>query len=456
MSETPTATVFGAGDLQSLVSQLNVWTPQIELTLQELRGAQLVMSGQMQRLIESAEMELMKVIVSFRAELDTRAAEKAQSDELLKQDIQRLMMQVHQKFVEVDAAVATISSTQTASGQTASQPAPRVVPQFVPQTAPSATAQPGQSPWDAGTQQPRDSSQETEMSRRYSVDPKRWTDHKKLDWDVEPEGFVAWHDRALGYLAAERPDIRKLLIWAESQNPTIGEAEEKKGVASVGVHGDICHISYVMFESLKMIMSDSLLSRARTCEDGRGLELWRKLHAEWRGSARQVIAAKAREFQDLQRCQSMQQLWEALPSWEQLGSEVLMGGYVVPERVKARAPDKLVPQEQLSVIVSRPELADYNAKLLWVKAQMEHARGATQAQQVSATAAPKWDRDGDVSMGTVLHDASCRSANAQESSLLWHLQGECAKLAAGGDWDGVNVVNSAIMALARGTGEGRL
>ena len=98
-----------------------------------------------------------------------------------------------------------------------------------------------------------------------------------------------------------------------------------------------------------------------------------------------------------------------------------MGGYDVPECVKAQALDKLVSQEQLSVIVSRPEFADYNnAKLLWVKAQMEDARGATQAQQVSATAAPKWDRDGDVSMGAVLQDASCRSADAQESSLLWH------------------------------------
>ena len=64
--------------------------------------------------------------------------------------------------------------------------------------------------------------------------------------------------------------------------------------------------------------------------------------------------------------------------------------------------------------MSRPELADHNAKHLWVKAQMEHARGATQAQQVSATAAPKWDRDGDVSMGAVLEVASSRSANAQE------------------------------------------
>ena len=126
----------------------------------------------------------------------------------------------------------------------------------------------------------------------------------------------------------------------------------------------MCHISNVIFESLKMIMSDSLLSRERACEDGRGLELWGKLHAEWRGSAPQVIAAKVRKFQDPQRCQSMQQLWEAPPSWEQLGSEVLMGGYVVLELVKAQALDKLVPQEQLSVIVSRPELAYYNAKLL--------------------------------------------------------------------------------------------
>ena len=78
--------------------------------------------------------------------------------------------------------------------------------------------------------------------------------------------------------------------------------------------------------------------------------------------------------------QSMQQLWEVLPSWEQLGSDALMEGCVVPELVKVQALYKLVPQEQQSVIVRRPERADYNAKLLWVKAQMEHERGATQAQ----------------------------------------------------------------------------
>ena len=135
-----------------------------------------------------------------------------------------------------------------------------------------------------------------------------------------------------------------------------------------------------------MIMSDSLLSRSRACEDGRGLELRRKNSMR---SGVEVFAAKAQKYQDPRRCLSMQQLWEALPSWEQLESEALMGGYAVVEFGKAQALDKLAPQEQLSVIVSRPELADDGLKLFWVKAHMEHAGGATQAQKGSTATTPK-------------------------------------------------------------------
>ena len=117
------------------------------------------------------------------------------------------------------------------------------------------------------------------------MDAERWTDHRTLDLDMKPEGFVAWRDRAL---VTWQPDIRKLLLWAESQNLTIGTTEEKKGATNAGEDGDICHISSINFESLKMIMSGSLLSRAR----GRS----------WSGgSALQVIAAKARKFQSPQR-----------------------------------------------------------------------------------------------------------------------------------------------------------
>ena len=126
---------------------------------------------------------------------------------------------------------------------------------------------------------------------------------------------------------------------------------------------------------------------------------------------------------------SLQRLWGALPSREQLGSKVLTGGDVV-----AHALDQLVPQELLSAVVSRPELADYGPNLLWVKAQMEHARDATQAQQISTAASSTCDRHGDVHM----------------SAVLWHLQGECPKLTAGGDWSRVGP-----MALATGKGKGK-
>jgi hypothetical protein len=65
----------------------------------------------------------------------------------------------------------------------------------------------------------------------------------------------------------------------------IDDAMEKRGTAEARVTEDVECISYVVFEAVKGIMSDALLTRARTCGDGRGLELWRKLHAEWRGSA---------------------------------------------------------------------------------------------------------------------------------------------------------------------------
>ena len=67
------------------------------------------------------------------------------------------------------------------------------------------------------------------------MDPKRWTDHRKLDLDMKPEGFGAWRDRALGYLAPERSYIHKLFLWAI--------AREQTGATSTGADGDICHVS---------------------------------------------------------------------------------------------------------------------------------------------------------------------------------------------------------------------
>ena len=53
--------------------------------------------------------------------------------------------------------------------------------------------------------------------RGFSVYDRNWGDNKKPDFLLSPEAYVTWRDRALDHLARERPDIRRLLRWAEKQ-----------------------------------------------------------------------------------------------------------------------------------------------------------------------------------------------------------------------------------------------
>ena len=82
MCGAPAATTLGARELEGPVAELNLRAPHIEPTLHELRGGRLVKSGQVQRLVESAEV-------------------------------------VHNKFVEIETAIATLSPLQPSGGQAA-------------------------------------------------------------------------------------------------------------------------------------------------------------------------------------------------------------------------------------------------------------------------------------------------------------------------------------------------
>ena len=97
-----------------------------------------------------------------------------------------------------------------------------------------------------------------------------------------------------------------------------------------------------------------------------------------------------------------------------------MSGLVIPDFLKAQALKKLLLDALLQVIVSRPELSAYAPQLQWLKAQMEHARGAAQAQQVSAT--PK-----------ELHSFETAVDKAQGLPLVWHFQAATQRCAQAGD-----------------------
>jgi hypothetical protein len=231
---------------------------------------------------------------------------------------------------------------------------------------------------------------------RLTIINRDWGDNKRLDLIAQPEAFVTWRDRALGHLAKCRPDVRRLLIWAEKQTIAIDTNGERFGAHENGVTEDANEVSYILFEGIKHIISDNLLSRARLCGDGCGLDLWRRLHSEWQGAAPQVVAAKARRFQDPARCGNILQLWEIMPAWEQLGEEVIAGGLPMPDWLRANALEKLLPNDMVKTIVGRPELADYHPKMSWVRAQMEHAKSNARAD--SLTPARKKDAM-DVDMG---------------------------------------------------------
>ena len=66
-----------------------------------------------------------------------------------------------------------------------------------------------------------------------------------------------------------------------------------------------------------------------------------------------------------------------------MGHEMDTSNFNIHPVMKAQALDQLVPDSFLQIIIGRPELSEYETKLRWVKAQIEHHRGTVHAQQTS-------------------------------------------------------------------------
>ena len=252
------------------------------------------------------------------------------------------------------------------------------------------------------------------------------------------DAYLVWHDRALGHLSRERPDVRKLLIWAEGQTEEMLAANAGVMAEQLGVP-DAELVDNLLFEGIKYVIHDSLLTRARACNSS-GLELWRRLHSEWEGSAPQLKHAKARKYQDPVRCPGIAALWEALPEWERLGEEVKASGFDMPDWVRVSALEKLVPADLLGSLVGRPELDTYGRKVHWVKCQMEHSRGTLQARAV--VGGSKKDAGGDTIMNE-LAKADGDDAAPGLSPQVWSLQ------------DQLTYVGATLQALAKGKCKGK-
>jgi hypothetical protein len=294
--------------------------------------------------------------------------------------------------------------------------------------------------------------------REMRLDARGWgANQPKLDIGVGFDTFQIWKDRALMFLSRERPDVRKLLSWAETQTKeTLGN-----GLATQAAHlgiPDLAGVEYALHDGIKMTIMDTLLGRARNCVE-RGCELWRSLCAEWSGAAPQLQMAKAKRFQDPPTCKDMQELWSRLPAWERLGEEVASSGFVVPPWIQMVALDQLLPTQLSDALVSRAsdgkELATFGARLAWVKLQMEHSRGIAQATAYAPGGGRGKDASGDVNMYSVDNPPGL-GGDAVEN-MTWCM----AEAAQAGDWGLVDSLQNSIFAMKgskgrKGFGKGKL
>ena len=332
--------------------------------------------------------------------------------------------------------------------QALQQPAPLLatppgVPQQVPQSAMplgSPAQLPQSVPWATGQQHQQ---QQPGPHRDFRIDSRGWSSHQKpLDAGVSAEAFQVWRERALVFLAQGRQDVRRLLTWAEGETA----AEVLARATDQSQMPDFEKVNFALHGAIMGIIGDSLLGRAR-CSNEHGALLWRNLCTEWAGSAPQYRHAKAKQFQDPPRAKDMTALWAALPAWERLGEEVRTAGFDLPEWVKSAALEKLIPLELLRTLISRPELDSLNARLAWIRSQMEHARGSAQMLALAGGGRGK-DASGDVLMGALAPDVP------GSASVVWSLQAERGRLEFEGDWVGAAALSDAINALGKG-GKGK-
>ncbi len=272
------------------------------------------------------------------------------------------------------------------------------------------------------------------------IDARSWGNNQpKLDIGVAADAFQIWKDRALAFLSRDRPDVRRLLSWAETQTKETLQDGLVAQASQLGI-SDLTGVEYALHDGIKLTIADTLLGRARNCVE-RGCELWRSLCAEWSGAAPQLQMAKARRYQDPPTCKSMQELWTKLPAWERLGEEVMFSGFIVPPWLHIVALDQLLPVQLRDALVSRAsgekELATFEQRLAWVKVQMEHSRGITQASTYSGRGK---DASGDVNMYSVDNPPGLSDPI---EGMSWAL----SDAAQAGDWDLAAQLSDTIFAL---------
>lgn len=156
-----------------------------------------------------------------------------------------------------------------------------------------------------------------------------------MKFDATINSYVEWSQAVLDHLSRTNRGWTSLLKFIEIQpNPVRYEELAVQHVGGVNAWDIACHL-----ETFLCSWVSKSLKQRRTAlcgnQPGNGLEMWRQLHLEYKGSGELISASGRKVLQDFPRCKSLEHLSAHLDSWKQLvddyGSMIALH---VPDQLK--------------------------------------------------------------------------------------------------------------------------
>ena len=156
-----------------------------------------------------------------------------------------------------------------------------------------------------------------------------------VKFDATINSYVDWSQAVLDHLSRTNRGWTSLLRFIEIQpNPVRYEDLAVQHVGGVNSWDIACHLETFL---CSWVCKSIKQRRSALCgnQPGNGLEMWRQLHLEYKGSGELISASGRKVLQDFPRCKSMEHLSAHLDSWKQLVDDYgSMIAVHVPDQLK--------------------------------------------------------------------------------------------------------------------------
>ena len=208
---------------------------------------------------------------------------------------------------------------------------------------------------------------------KFEIDYKKWPkEHPRLD--LRPASFQAWHLRAVRWLGGGLTEVENLLELVVKEPAEISATREVELAQSVGLVFPISVVSRAIADAIVYTGTDEVAHLAQSLGLGRGLELYRHLHAEYKGSGDLLAQQRVARLIAPQRCGNSGALRQALIDMRELIREVELAGHPLSDLQRVMALKGLLPLPMLHDLENLEDrlYPTYREKEAWVRKRVEN------------------------------------------------------------------------------------